>query len=88
MLLRPYNELHFAVRIKSTSPLLIKESRFGEEDRDTVTDKNKKKLMPTAIPITRATKSEITTAGNDTDSLAAVKKLRPFLPATTLRGVC
>ena len=90
MLLRPYNELHFDVRIKSTSPLLIKESRFTDENRkDWSGDKEEiKKRMPNVIPISRASTIDIQRAVLNTNAYEAVSKLPFFLPASSLRGVC
>lgn len=90
MFLQPYNELRFTITIQSTSPLLIKESRYTDDDRKKWSGDREeiKKRMPNVIPISRASQDDIGRAVLDSrDPLAAVAKLPFFLPASSLRGV-
>jgi CRISPR/Cas system CSM-associated protein Csm3 (group 7 of RAMP superfamily) len=90
MFLQPYNELRFTITLQSTSPLLIKESRYTDEDRKRWSNDRDdiKKRMPNVIPISRASRPEIERAVLDPrDPLAAVGRLPFFLPASSLRGV-
>jgi len=90
MLLQPYNELRFALRLRTTSPLLIKESRFSDEDRKLWSgDRDDvKKRMPNAIPISRASATDIQRAVLHAQPFDAVGKLPFYVPGSSMRGVC
>ena len=89
MLMHPYNELQLDLRIKAIAPLLIKESRYGQEDRARLTsDPKKRETMPNVIPISRATQGDIDRAVMNPNPFTAVEALPFYLPAASLRGVC
>jgi hypothetical protein len=90
MLMHPVNELTFQVTIESTSPLLVKEARYNAElKKNWARSEEHKKLMPDAIPISRAAEQQVRDAVTDkTDPRGAVSKLDFFLPGSSIRGVC
>ncbi|MBY0502554.1 MAG: hypothetical protein K2X03_01505 [Bryobacteraceae bacterium] len=89
MLMHPYNELRLDLKIKAVSPLLIKESRYGQADRERLTaDTKKREVMPNVIPISRATQAEIDRAVMNPNPFTAVEAMPFYLPAASLRGVC
>jgi len=90
MFLHPYNELRFTVTIESTSPLLIKESRYTDQERKQWSgdDEQVRRRMPNVMPISRADTARLRHAVMASDPLRACADLPFFLPASSLRGVC
>ncbi len=87
MLKQALNELEIQLRLQAVSPLLIKDGRYDQAQReDWGPDKVRRKIMPMAVPISRNTEYELQRAVTDPDPVAAVSKLDFFLPATSLRG--
>src|SRR6266496_179436 len=87
MLKRALNELEIPLILHADSPLLIKDGRFGDEERKGwCPDQEKRKSLPSAVPISRATLVELKAAVLAPDPVSAVGRLPFYIPATSLRG--
>jgi CRISPR/Cas system CSM-associated protein Csm3 (group 7 of RAMP superfamily) len=89
MLMQAANELNITLKLFADSPVLIKDGRFGDEQRELWSSKgsDERKRMPNAIPISRATVDQIYKAVISPTPQAAVEQLPGFfIPGTSLRG--
>lgn len=91
MFLHIYNELSFTMTVESTSPLIVRESRYTDEDKKDWSGNVPavKDRMPNTIPISRSSRDQIrkaVLASRPADPLDEVAKLDFFLPAASMRG--
>ena len=88
MLMQAVNELFVRMMLTSVSPLLVREGRLTEEKRkDWSGDKKEIKMrMPHAIPISRASETDVMRAITNPDPLGAAGRLPFFIPGTSMRG--
>jgi CRISPR/Cas system CSM-associated protein Csm3 (group 7 of RAMP superfamily) len=87
MLMHPVNELNLRVRLNAVSPLLIREGRLSDEWRKEMEpDDTKRAKMPMAVPVSRATEFELSSALKNSNPVDAVGKLPFYIPGSSLRG--
>ncbi len=87
MLKQALNELEIPLILHADSPLLIKDGRFGDEERKAwCPDTSQRKFLPSAVPISRASLPDLKAAVLARDPVAAVGLLPFYLPGTSLRG--
>lgn len=94
MLMRAANEVKIEIKLKAVSPLLIREGRYGQEEKNRWVDelpdpdekKAKKDSMPVAIPVSRNSISDIKARIMKDDSQAAVNALELYIPGSSMRG--
>lgn len=88
MLMQAVNELFVSLNLTSVSPLLIRDGRLTEDKRkDWSGDQKEIKIrMPHALPISRASETDMMRAVTNPDPLTAVGRLPFFIPGTSIRG--
>jgi CRISPR/Cas system CSM-associated protein Csm3 (group 7 of RAMP superfamily) len=87
MLRRALHELEVELWLTAVSPLLIKDGRLNQESREQwESDKEKRKKMPAAIPISRNSDDEVRLAVCDREPLERAGKLDFYLPGSSLKG--
>lgn len=87
MLLQAVNECEVTLMLKAVSPLLVKDGRYSQEERDAwARNPEAKTAMPNMVPISRASLGELRAALSSGDPLGQVQKLSFFLPGSSLRG--
>ncbi len=88
MLMQAICEFHAKIELRCVSPLLIKEGRFTQQQRENwVYDKADREIMPSAIPISLNTEDEIKAAVmRRNDTRGAVNALRFYIPGSSMRG--
>ncbi len=88
MFLQTYNQVTVIVDLVSTSPLIVKESRYGQDQKLAWSNGNelKKQGMPDVIPISQSTDMELKAAVSHGTPKEALKQLKYYLPGTSIRG--
>jgi CRISPR/Cas system CSM-associated protein Csm3 (group 7 of RAMP superfamily) len=88
MLKQALHEFEAKLILTAVSPLLIKDGRVNDDSRkEWESDKDKRKKMPVAIPISRNTDDQVRLAVTDRyDPMAKVAALDFYLPGSSLKG--